>query len=287
MGATQSWLRHHAVCAVPGGRTQLGDDRQRAARLEKQVQDLRLGLAEIHTELYEAAQMQRRLSGPRLLRRGRFEIAAEIFPVRHVSGDFLTVAEAGPFVWLAIGDIAGKGLYAAMWFTQVIGLLRRCSDLDDAAETMACINRELCGLRPVSPLVTMFLARLDRGNGELLYCNAGHPGPNLLRSGAAIARLQEGGPVLGAIPDAPFAAARVTLMPGDTLVAYSDGLVECCDEQGKEFGVERLLDAALSAGPVTAGDVLFSLVGAVQDFAGSQTREDDYALLVLRYDLTS
>lgn len=251
--------------------------------LEQQLDSLRLEFADFYRELYEAAQMQRKLSGPRLLRRGDFHISAEMFPVRHLSGDFFNVSDLGETALVAIGDIAGKGLLAGMWFTHLLALTRIYGEsLADPALALAAMNRQNC--RPLSavPLTSMFLARLDWSTRELLYCNGGHPAPILLRHSGRLEFLDEGGPVLGAVPDAPFFSARLHLQAGDTLIAYSDGLLECRNEHDEEFGVERVIQELSKLKEASTSELLFSIVGAARDFAGSQLREDDCTLIVMR-----
>ncbi|MFB3813744.1 MAG: PP2C family protein-serine/threonine phosphatase [Terriglobales bacterium] len=248
----------------------------------EQLARLRLEFAEIYRELYEAAQLQRQLSGPRLLRREGFEIAAEIFPVRHLSGDFYNVTDLGSSALLGIGDIAGKGLLAGMWFTYVLGLTRTQGEAhDDPAVALANINRQMCEA-PAAPLTSMFLARLHWESGELLYCNAGHPAPILLRSNGDVEHLNQGGPVLGAVSAARYTSARVKLQPGDTLVGYSDGLIECRNENDEEFGTQRVLNEMVNAAGSVVTEKLFSLIGAARDFAGTIAREDDCSLLLVR-----
>jgi len=92
--------------------------------------------------------------------------------------------------------------------------------------------------------------------------------------------LRSGGPVLGAVPDAPFLNARTTLNPGDTLLSYSDGILECRNARGEEFGVERLVEATRSTGG-SADAMLFSVLGAAQDFAAGEPRQDDLSLMVV------
>jgi serine phosphatase RsbU (regulator of sigma subunit) len=252
-------------------------------RTEQQLSALRLEFADVHRQLYEAAQQQRQLSGPRLLQRGDFEIASEIFPVLHLSGDFFCVRDLGATALLAFGDIAGKGLLAGMWFTHMLALTRTHGEsAADPAEALAVMNRQMCfgGLEP--PLTTMVMVRLDWSTGELLYCNAGHPTPILLRADGTRQCLTTGGPVLGAVAEARFESARIVLRPGDTLVGYSDGLLECRNENDEEFGVSRVMaEIRRAAGRSTTG-MLFSIIGAAQDFAGTHAREDDCMLMVVR-----
>lgn len=251
---------------------------------EEQLATLRLEFADVYRELYEAAQMQRKVSGPRLLRRGEFEIAAEIFPVRHLSGDFFNVSDLGATTLLAVGDIAGKGLMAGMWFTHLLGMTRMYAEsMADPAEAMAAINRQMCQATAPPPLTSMYLARLNWSTRELVYCNAGHPAPLLLCAEQRIESLTTGGPVLGAVGEADFESATIPVEPGDMLIGFSDGLLECTNEDKQEFGVQRVIDEARKAQPAaSASEMLFSIVGAAQDFAGTQARTDDCTMLIAR-----
>src|SRR5437870_6453068 len=163
--------------------------RRRVIRRERR-QDLELKLAalqkdyvDLHTAIFEAAQVHRRLCAPRLLRYQDFEIASEIFAVRHLPGDFFTVEETKDGVVLALGDICGKGLAAGMWTTHVVGMVRAYTARTSAPERIvAGVNRDICRMPTLRPLASLFLAKLDAGTGVLDYCSAGHPPAFLLRA---------------------------------------------------------------------------------------------------------
>ena len=231
---------------------------------------------------FEVAQTQRRLCGPRYLRRGSFELAGEIFPVNDLSGDFVSIFEAGNEVVFAIGDISGKGLRAALWFSQIVSMLRlQALAQHDPAAVMAAMNRDLLSSGLEFPMTSVFLGRLKTDTGEITYCNAGHPPAVLNRLNAEAEKLQEGGPILGVVADAPFRSGTRTLQPGDSLLAYSDGIAECRSASGPEYGMSGLLQAADANRGAAATPTLFSMLAAVEDFAGDHTREDDMALLVV------
>src|SRR5690349_23413818 len=180
--------------------------------------------ARLHQAIFEAAQVQRRLCAPRELSRGDFEIAGEIFPVRHLSGDFFKVMDLGAHLGIVLGDIAGKGLSAGIWLTYLMGLVQCCAKKhSDPAEVVAEANRQLCEASGEPPMTALFFARLNPADGQIVYCNAGLPAPLVVRPGAPAGQLEHGGPMLGALPAAKFEKGSVTLHPGDTLIAYSDG----------------------------------------------------------------
>src|SRR5215475_1103419 len=127
--------------------------------------------------VFEAAQIQRRLCAPREFDWHDYEVAGEIFPVRHLSGDFFKVIEfEGGRLGIAVGDIAGKGFMAGIWLTPLLNLVQRSARaFGDPARVVAEINRELCTEQTEPPLTALFYAVLDPRTNELTYCNAGLP----------------------------------------------------------------------------------------------------------------
>ncbi len=237
-------------------------------------------------ELFEAAQMQRKLTGPRYMRRDGLEVAGELFPAGYLSGDFFSTFQVRKRTAFAVGDIAGKGIAAGLWFTHLVNLVRiLASRRLQPAQALAAINRDLYLSRPESPMTSIFLGIIDGDTGELTFCNAGHPAPLLLRADAEITELRDGGPVLGALATAAFETGHTTLAPGEILLVYTDGLVECRNRAGEEFGAGRLISSAAGAADKSARGILFSLLGAVQDFAANEERQDDITLMVIRRDV--
>ena len=251
--------------------------------LKEELAALRAEQAKLCQAIFEGAQVQRRLCAPRELCWGEFEIAGEIFPVRHLSGDFFKVLDLGSVLGLAVGDIAGKGFSAGLWLAHLMGLIQRCArQHSDPAAAVAEFNRELCEGQGEPPMTALFFARIDPQRGELTYCNAGLPPPLLLRRDRAVESLQEGGPMPGALRKAGYDAGRVNLDPGDTLIAYSDGVVECRNSRDEEFDTKRLSTVAGAASNRSASQALFSTLGAVLDFADGCSPEDDLTLMVVR-----
>ena len=253
--------------------------------LHDEVDFLQRERLDLHAELFEAAQIQRKLSGPRVLRHGDVQFASEVFAAHYLSGDFTVLSQNGSKVLLTHGDIAGKGFAAGMWFTNLAGLLQSYSNpRSDPSETALEINRHLCYLRPVAPFVTAFIAQMDCDRGALTYCNAGHFPPILLRADGSTESLETGGPLLGAVEDAGFESGQMIFEPGDMLVAYSDGVLECRNPAGEEFGSSRLLTAVQEAKQRTAQATLVMLLAAVQDFANGSPLCDDVSLIVIQRD---
>lgn len=243
---------------------------------------------DLYQQLFEAAQIQRKLSGPRVLQIGELDCAREVFAARYLSGDFAVFYEVGSKLFAAVGDITGKGTPAGMWFTHLVGLIQRYSLAGaNVAKIASEVNAHLCSLRPLGPFVTMFLAQIDPSSGEVVYCNAGHFPPVVLRTGEPFSSLDSGGPLLGALPDSAYEMGTEILHPCDALIAYSDGVIECRNGADEEFGLERLVAGASRLGYESAQMTLLTLLGAVQDFGAGNPACDDLSLMVIRREAQS
>jgi serine phosphatase RsbU (regulator of sigma subunit) len=252
--------------------------------LETEYQRQAKTLQKLEQQMESLGQLQRRMCGPRQIRFGRLEAASDIFPVATVSGDFCSMSADDRSLTVALGDIAGKGLEAGIWFTHFAGLVREQSHLGCApADSVSRIHRSMLRLRPEIPLTALFFARLDGRSGLVRYCNAGLPPSLLLRSDDSIEELAAGGAMLGALEQAQYVNAECVLRPGDMLLIYSDGILESQDHGCVEFGTARLLAAARKARGGSAQEMLYSILGQVQDFAGTSPRRDDFSLMVVRY----
>jgi sigma-B regulation protein RsbU (phosphoserine phosphatase) len=258
-------------------RAQHRELKHKLAALEKDYADLR-------TALFEASQVHRRLCAPRLVRHGEIEIASEIFAVRYLPGDFFAIEETDDGVIIALGDVCGKGLSAGMWTPCLVGLVRAHAAVSsDPLSIVTGVNREFCRMQ--APLTSLFLARLDNATRRLEYCRAGHPPALLVRPDERAEALSEGGMLLGMAPDASFTTGSIDLRAGDVVLVYSDGVLESRNDADEEFGVERLEAQLRLTRYDCAESVLFSVLGAVQDFAAPHALADDTSLVVLRYGL--
>lgn len=250
---------------------------------DSRLEILQRDYAELNTAIFEASQVHRRLCAPSLVRHGAFDLASEIFAVRHLPGDFFCVEETPEGLVFALGDIGGKGLAAGMWVTHLIGSIRtHTAGSSDPEAIVAGVNRDAARLSAVEPLSSLFVARLDSNSGKLDYSTAGHPPALLLRADQQLELLSEGGPVLGVVPEAAFDRGTVRMRAGDLLLVCSDGILESFNEADQEFGSTRLERELRRAQGASAKAVLFSVLGAVQDFAAPRPLTDDMTLAIVK-----
>lgn len=212
------------------------------------------------------------------------EMAFANLPANTVSGDFYDVFERGDRVFLALADVAGKGVPAAMLMATLHASLRSLAAQNLALpELVLALNRFACGNSlGGTRFTTAFLAEYDPARGELLYCNAGH-NPPLVRRGTEFVRLDSGGVPLGLLPQAPYDCATLALQPGETLVIFSDGLTESFSPTGEEYGEDRLRQfLASSTTNLPARELLQHLLADCARFRADARQQDDLTCLLLR-----
>ena len=171
-----------------------------------------------------------------------FEVGSSIVPARHVSGDFVISFEHRGSWFVALGDLMGKGLSAAMWLTHVVDMIHRaCERESELPAIMTSMNREMHHSRLGVPLTALFLARLEPIGAQITYSCGGCPSAFLLRADQSVKMLDKGGPILGALPHATYESRTLDLNQQDTLMAVSDGILEVHRAGDFEFQPERVI----------------------------------------------
>jgi sigma-B regulation protein RsbU (phosphoserine phosphatase) len=241
-----------------------------AARLE--VQD---------EELQRAREIQESLLPKVIPQLPGFEVASAWQPARAVGGDYFDVLKLGENrLAICIADVSGKGVPAALLMANVQASLRASvRDLDSPARVCGIINRMLCESIAGDKFVTFFCGVLDAGTRTFRYCNAGHPYPMLVSSGA-VRTLDQGGAVLGVFPAWTYQDSSVDLRSGDRLLLFTDGITEAEAPDGEEFGTEKVAAFAKAHAANSAAKINQQLLAQVTEFCGAQFR-DDATLLVL------
>jgi serine phosphatase RsbU (regulator of sigma subunit) len=221
------------------------------------------------------------LCAPGLQRIGGFDVACATVPARHISGDFVTTFQANGSWFVALGDLMGKGLSAAMWLTHVLDLLRRsCERAETLGAVMQYLNGEVYRSRVGVPLTSLFLMRLDPNESRLWYSCGGCPPAFLLRHGGRVFKLERGGPLLGALEHATYTSATIEFCPGDTLLVASDGITEMHHGVNIDEQPERVPNDLQSASGNSAASIVESLLMGVKH--SSSTVADDLTVLAVQ-----
>jgi serine phosphatase RsbU (regulator of sigma subunit) len=211
------------------------------------------------------------------------DVHAVSIPARTFTGDFWFTHRAGDRLWFALGDVAGKGLPAALVMAMIQEELEEqitsCARIGcDPAITVARLHAFLRPLLPRNRFATMVLGWI-RDDGTMRLTNGGHCPPLILRADGGIEPIDSTGPAVGLLPLSRWRSQTFSIAPGDALLLYSDGVSEAASADGAELGMQGIV-RALRATPSSAAEVASAVVDAVHVHAGGR-REDDLTVLVV------
>jgi phosphoserine phosphatase RsbU/P len=215
------------------------------------------------------------------------EIEAICKAARSVSGDYYDFIQLSPtHVAIAIADISGKGISAALLMASLQAALRSQMLTDGSerlstAELVARLNKHLVRNTGDDRFATFFIAVYDSATRSLRYTNAGHLPSFLVCHGASV-HLDKGGMVLGVVDDYDYEEGFLTVGPDALLIGYSDGLVEPENVYGEEFGIRRLEETAVRLQGAAPLMVAESLMAAAEEWAGTPDQADDMTVIVSR-----
>ena len=236
----------------------------------------------------EARKIQASILPRRVPEYGAFDLCGRSESMEEVGGDYYDyIPVTEKILGLTIADVSGHGLPAALQVRDIYMGLRMGLARDfKIVRTVERMNKIIHQSTLTSRFVSMFYGELEL-NGVFIYVNAGHPPPFHLARDGAVQFLEEGGPVLGPLAHATYERGFVIMKPGDTLVFYTDGIVEArgrgADGKMEEYGVARLLRVAADQRARSAEQIVDAVFQSVLDFTGEASQEDDRTVLVVRY----
>jgi phosphoserine phosphatase RsbU/P len=240
----------------------------------------------VNREMEIAREVQERLFPQEMPSIPGATVAGHCRPALGVGGDYydLINLEDGR-LGLAVGDVSGKGISAALLMASLRASLRGVT-LDsprDFAKLMHKVNKLVYEASASNRYATFFFAAFDPQTRRLECVNAGHNPPVLLRKGTVI-RLEADGPVVGLLPDAPYTEQSLTLEPGDLLILYTDGISEAMTSDDEEWGEDRMIVSASAVRNKPAEDVLRAMFADADKFTAGAPQHDDMTVLVLQLD---
>jgi sigma-B regulation protein RsbU (phosphoserine phosphatase) len=236
----------------------------------------------LEQDLELASRIQRELLPGREARIDGWEIAYHYQPAGPVSGDFcdLIRADEGQAYFL-IGDVAGKGVAAAMLMSHLSAMLRTLISVGlPLNQLMERASRVFCESTLPNYYATLVCGRAS-SSGEIEICNAGHPPPLVIHAGE-IARLDATGLPIGLFCTESFSSTTVQLAHGETLLLYTDGLPEAQNPAGAEYGVERLSALAASVEHLQPAAIIEACVRDLSAFRGASVSTDDLTIMAVQ-----
>ena len=231
--------------------------------------------------IIEAQRIQQSILPSRIPQYAGYDIWGRTVPAEIVSGDFYDfIPVSDNILGLAIADGSGHGLPAALVVRDVYMGLRIATDRDfKIIRTLEKLNHIIHRGRLTTKFVSLFYGELETG-GILIYCNAGHNPPFLLRKSGKVEFLRNGGPVLGPTPDATYMRGYAQLEVGDLLCMYTDGIIEAHDREDEDFSTERLVRIVKRNRNRPAQEIGLEVLGRVGKWGRAD--EDDRTIVIVK-----
>jgi phosphoserine phosphatase RsbU/P len=212
------------------------------------------------------------------------DIAATYIPCFDVGGDFYDFIDLGnDRVAIAIADVIGKGLPAAIMMSSFRGTLRAIADDHTLPEVIRHLNTTACKECVGGEFITLFYAVIDVAKMRIEYCNCGHEPGILLRNGQ-MQELDKGGLVLGIMPDAKFEMASMPLQESDCMMFFTDGLTDAANFNSELWGRERLISTAIGALNGSSNATMSNILNLRRRFVGLAPQFDDTSFVVVKVD---
>ena len=237
----------------------------------------------LEQDLELAARIQRGLLPPVGTHLDGWETAYLYQPAGPVSGDYCDLIRGGGGdAYIIVGDVAGKGVAAAMLMSHLSALLRTLISVGlPLGQLLERASRVFCESTLPTHYATLVCARASE-TGEMEVANAGHPPPLVVRADGAIERIDATGLPVGMFSSESFSSTTVRLAPGETLLLYTDGLLEAEDARGEQYGIARLCALAASAGALGARELVDRCGRDLASFRDPRGSRDDLTNLAVR-----
>ncbi len=258
-------------------RDSFGNMQQSLSRYIEELKTTTAQKSAIESELAIARDIQNAIVPSAFPNRAGLDVYASMTPAKEVGGDLYDFFLRDNCLYFCIGDVAGKGVPAALVMTIVCGAFRLLSESEsEPVRIVSRMNNLMTRDNNITIFVTFFAGVLNLDTGHMRYCNAGHKAP--LVNGEPLP-VEKNLPI-GAMPDWEFKAQEVDLAPGNTLFLYTDGLNEAEDAEHRMFGWKRIVEVIqnTSQQPRT---LIESMTQAVTEFVGDTEKSDDLAMLCI------
>jgi len=250
------------------------------------ARQLKIHLAKkaMEDELLNAGNVQKQLLVQRLPHMEHLTYTALNRPSLIMSGDLYDfIRFNNQTIGMAIGDVSGKGAAAALMMALILAGLRSHSKaFHTACDVVYRLNNLLTETTLEGRYATFFYGIFEIDAGRIIYTNAGHNPPILIKANGKTVRLEKGGIVLGYLQDWQYIQEEVGFYEGDLFVAYTDGVTECMNKSGEEFGEERLLTILQKHRRLAVFDIKKRILDEIYRFSGKQTPTDDITLIIAK-----
>jgi len=258
------------------------ESRRRASEEARAREEALIHQQEQEREISEAKAIQEKLLPREIPQMPGYEIASAWQSARLVGGDYFDIIPLDEKTrGICIADVAGKGMPAALLMSNLQAAVRGLSSLSVAPNLLCSrLNSIVYRNTDSDRFITFFYAQLEGPTRRLVYVNAGHNAPFVVRADGSHERLRDGGPVLGVFASRNYEMGSAQLSPGDRVILFTDGVTEACNLEGEEFGEARLLRLLKDNRTLSADELQLKILAVVAEFSAGRW-QDDATLLVL------
>ena len=236
------------------------------------------------SELRLAAEIQKTLLPAEAPSIRGYEVCGRNVPSEEVGGDYFDFIELDRSnLGIAIGDVSGKGIPAAILVAHVQASLRaQAENLYHIDSIISKVNSALSKITETTRFASVFYGVIDSDRDILTFCNAGHNPPIVFREGGSTLSLEAGGLVLGMFADAVYVHERLQLMHGDVVFLYTDGVTEATNARGEQMGLDRICSLVRAKRGMSAGEICDAVIDEVKSFSQSTRLSDDLTTAVVK-----
>ena len=240
-------------------------------------------------ELQVAAEIQMNMlpkAYPLFPQHPQVDVYGMMHSAKEVGGDFYDAfAIDNKYIFIAIGDVSGKGIPAALFMVKTMTLLRsNITHHKQFPNLLTTVNKLLCKDNEANMFVTLFVALLNVVTGKLCYMNGGHNPPLLAHKNSTFTPLIVPNNILLGVHDAAhYKVSKINLQLGDTLVLYTDGVTDAENSQGELFSISRAIDILATIHSADVKTIVDTLSHKITEFCGTQAQYDDITVLTLQY----
>jgi len=285
-------LDHQSTVSTTDELGALASSFNRMTRFLADAREQELHAQAVARDLSIATRIQNALLPETLPEISGIEIARYYQPAKEVGGDYYDVFDLpGDRAGIVVADVSGKGLAGSLVMTMTRSLVRMAARIQpDAASILGEVNASLSRDMTEGMFVTMAWAELDHDRGRVRIARAGHNPPLILRRSGRVEQFQPEGIALGMDPGPIFRrsleVSDVDLAAGDSLILYTDGIVEAMDHDGEEYGLKRFARILQSLNEATPDDLVEGVLADLALHVAGAEASDDITLVVARRELT-
>ncbi|MEJ2615991.1 MAG: PP2C family protein-serine/threonine phosphatase [Ignavibacteriaceae bacterium] len=213
-----------------------------------------------------------------------YQIAGKSIPAKDVGGDYFDFIQIDEDrLAFCIADISGKGIPAAILMANLQASLRGQAKLDKSSKDCVSFTNDILYHNTApNKFATLFYGILNNVTHEITYCNAGHNEPFLFSKENKLTKLSTGGLVAGIVPSYPFEEAAFSMLPGELLILFSDGITEAMNNNEEEFGDDRLMEVIVNHRTESPEKLIEIIFKYVKKFCDNTAQMDDMTIVIIK-----